>query len=608
MSTSLPNLASPSPSGAAVLPFRKRAPEQLQLVGLEPEIDWREQAERMEALTSTAAVQHLVDRSLAAITTILTAGHTVRVAYSSGKDSTLLACLTLEAARRLKAAGGSVPDIHIVSADTGIENPEVVALLRAGHSAIASYARYQGLTVHLHLTQPRLSERWWVRIIGGVSLPSYIGMDATCSVDMKIKPMSRLTREMDRDLAAQGLPASVTFVGTRFDESSARAAHMRQRGESDIELSVGDVGGVQSLMLSPICHWPTEAVWAYLQDAGSAKRYPGYAESFRSTSEFYDAAAGGGCILFVDRGQKRASGCSARSGCSFCQRVPEDRSMLNMLLHPDYKHLRGLNLMQRYLQAIRWDLSRRRWIARGEPVDGARPASQDAFSAAECERLLRMVLTLDVEEAERAASHAQALASGAIADNERNRRLAEPQFQNLTGEDLVAIDYLWSREGLHPPHQALRICAEIDRGTGRMSIEVPAETPRSPVSRRIIRGEQQAWSSAWGIRDVALEMSHFDGEGLTYREDAEGVHPLPSWVDAPFWQIDPESLSLFFELEAARRIEETEGLGVESAGQATDYYLRLGLIQYPHSMRRHLDAARRGRAWDRTADLTTLAS
>lgn len=301
-------------------------PQQMPIPGLEPDIDWREQARRQDELTNRAAVTSLMERSIESIRRVLSAGHTLRVAYSSGKDSTLLACLTLEAARLMKAAGETVPDIHVVSADTGIENPEVVALMREGHNAIAAYADTEGLPVHLHMTQPRLSERWWVRIIGGVSLPSYIGMDASCSVDMKIKPMSRLTRQMDRQLAQKGLPPTVTLVGTRFDESSSRAANMRRRGESDIAITEGDVGGVKSLLLSPICHWPTEAVWAYLQQAGTSKTYPGYATSFRATGEFYDAAAGGGCILFVGQGQKRASGCSARSGCSFCQRVPEDRS------------------------------------------------------------------------------------------------------------------------------------------------------------------------------------------------------------------------------------------------------------------------------------------
>lgn len=61
---------------------------------------------------------------------LLETGHPLVVAYSGGKDSSVLANLALHAALATRASRGRVPPIVVVHADVGsVENPEIRALV-----------------------------------------------------------------------------------------------------------------------------------------------------------------------------------------------------------------------------------------------------------------------------------------------------------------------------------------------------------------------------------------------------------------------------------------------------------------------------------------------
>ena len=54
------------------------------------------------------------------------------------------------------------------------------------------------------------------------------------------------------------------------------------------------------------------------------------------------------------------------------------------------------------------------------------------------------MLTLDIEDEGRAENFAEDLHAGNIEDTPKNRRLAETQFQFITPDLLVSIDFAWS--------------------------------------------------------------------------------------------------------------------------------------------------------------------
>lgn len=588
-----------------------RATNQIDLFEEEapPASAWEAQAARMDALTNRDFVGYHMARTIAAIQSIARAGHLLRLAFSSGKDSTVLASLALEALFRMRTAGELTPAIYLVSADTGIENPEIVHLRVMHHLAFIARAKELGIEAISQIARPRLSERWWVGIIGGTALPSFYDTKADCSTDLKISGMSRLARECDRELAASGSLPSVTLVGTRFDESDHRRSAMTARGESHATPRVSSVGGHDCLTLSPICDWPTETVWAFLQRAGIGKEYPGYLKDYSETWSIYDAASAGECVVYGEANTKRGSGCGARHGCMTCLRVQNDKSLENMMLLGEYQYLRPMLELRTYLMNVRFDLERRRWLSRR--VDGEGDGLMvvpNTYSAAECARLLRMVLTIDMRERRRAAKVAAQLEAGRIPRTAHNERMSLPQFKNLSFDDLLGIDYAWSLNVMAPTHAALRIAKEVWDGTGEMDVPKVAPFPRVKIPAPIpILPDPSLWRSQMGSRDALQEMMR-----------CESIESKVPWRDETTWSIDGESAALFFDLEMDRRLEETKGQGPEHGLAAAEYYLRMGIVAYPAKGRSLLDRMKRragylammgfaGEAADGSRALETLA-
>lgn len=574
------------------------APVNLSLFA-DPQPSWQEQAARRERLTCEETVRAQMERSIAAITAIARQGHTLKAGVS-GKDSTLVLCLAVEALRRMKDAGEVVPRLWVVTADTQIENPEVALMMRQVFDSVGEFAADVGLDVRCEMTQPRLSEDYLVRIIGGDTLPSFLGGQAKCSIGMKVSPLSRAAKRIDRELAAAGLPPSVTLLGTRFAESSKRKANMTGRGDSADTPRLNDIGGYSCLVMSPIADWQTETVFAYLRDAGrKGKKYPGFADSFDGLYGLYDAASGGNCVVYVDPSmQSRTSGgCSARFGCWLCTMVGVEHSMKNMLMLPEFAYMRGLYRLREYLQKTRFDFSRRRWFGRTvDPKTGDLMLSVATYSAAECADLLRMVLTIDKRERQRAARVAAELKAGKIPATPANRLAAEVRFQCLSNRQIAAIDYLWGLNASHAPHQAWRILLSVQDGSGEMDVPDVEAVPRGPVpAHRILPGVQRLWDMTSGLLDVTLAMSYFEPEGWTHTEVDGVIEPIPQMRDAPVFEVDEESLEMFLQFELEDRLRDTEGQDARYALTAARFYHRYGLIGYSHSMA-HLVQRRMERA------------
>lgn len=537
-------------------------------LSLIPANDDNQAPRRLDVSAMDAApMQHMIDTSIAAIDAVLEAQHPCSLSSSHGKDSTLLTCLVVEAARRRVAAGKLNPPIHIVSVSTGIENPEIENLRAVMSSHLKHYAKAHGIDLTLAVVKPNLSESWWARIIGGKKLPSFPGGSADCSVDMKVKPLTRYANAMQKRYAS-GKPL-VSMIGTRFDESTTRAAAMADRGESAYRPTWVESPAGKRFMMSPIAEWKTEAVFCYLQNVGSGRKYPGFAPDFSETLRVYSDSAGAGCMIEVDPSStSRGAGCGARTGCHQCVRVQTDSSMQNMLLQPEYHYMRGLAAMRNYLLATRWDFTKRDWVGRYvNPDDSSVAYFPNNYSPAECTRLLRMVLTLDVREARRAAKHQAKLRAGSIPDTAWNRRMSEPQFQNIDMRTLLAIDYHWSAAAFHPPFEALRIYADVMAGN-ELDIPKIAATPRpeSMPKEMIIPGRSGAYNHLQGSYDptVALLDSHC---------------PVTTH-DAASFTVDEEGASMFFQLEMDRVLEEYTGAGMDQAQASARYYLRMGIISY----------------------------
>lgn len=112
-------------------------------------------------------------QALAAMQAVLRDGHPLAVAYSGGKDSSVLANLALSAA--LAAHGeGRRALLVITHADVGaVENPEIRALVRGELQRMQQFAQARGLDLRVRIAHPAQYDSFAVRVIGGRALPAF---------------------------------------------------------------------------------------------------------------------------------------------------------------------------------------------------------------------------------------------------------------------------------------------------------------------------------------------------------------------------------------------------------------------------------------------------
>lgn len=203
------------------------------------------------------------------------AGKRPILAVSFGKDSSVMLALTLMAMQQLQAEGFTVPELHVMSSDTLMENPAVLAYTKGEIKALKAYAERQGLPVRVWVCSPNLTENWLVSMIGGRTIASMPGNSAKCQQQLKKSPLDRTKRQIRAVIKHQmGAAFSdddlVVLIGTRRDESAARDSNMAARGESAFEpVNMGKPGKKAEWVLSPIADFTTMDIFQFLGNVTS---------------------------------------------------------------------------------------------------------------------------------------------------------------------------------------------------------------------------------------------------------------------------------------------------------------------------------------------------
>ena len=505
-------------------------------------------------------LEQLVQAAVASIRTVLESGKSCALAFSSGKDSSVVAGLLLLAARACRQAGVALKPILVTHGDTGVENPEVHQNALAEMRRIEQYCARYDIPVQILVAKPYLSESWQCRVIGGRALPSMPGTNHDCSSDMKVRPMTRLRSSI------VGRADVVTAIGTRFEESPQRAARMRERGETPDKPWQGDDGG---WYISPIALWGMEDVWEFLGLCRAGD--PAYLTYSRHDDIFriYADAAGESCAVVADMASqgKKSKPCGARTGCWACTPVGRDKSLETMIEgDPRYAYLRGLNQLQRFLLATRWDLSRRNWLGRSVTPDGHIAIGPDVYSPAMLESLLRYCLTLDVLERSDAA-----------------RLGIKPRFEIIDFRSLIAIDAMWNLQGLARPFAALRIYRNVveHRNLAQIPQLEAFPKPKMPKARWLYVGKD--WpenTSLVGLRDVMQEFAvgGNDSYCMGTRQLKDGRTIMDVQTAAAF-DIDEDGLNDFLAFEFDRVLEESDGCWRDGPTDGYLYYSRMGFLQ-----------------------------
>ena len=326
------------------------------------------------SVASTASIATLSDR-LEAIRGVLRTEYRKRhrypwiVAYSGGKDSTLLLQLVWEVVALLP---GEEPKrrVLVVGNDTLVESPLVIRHLRDSLEMIGKAADEAHLPFEIHITEPCIDQTFWVNVIGRGYIPPTRNF-RWCTDRMKILPTNRLLERLTHD--AKG---SVLLIGTRRAESQNRRRAMdRRRVSADRMNRHSSVDGCR--MFAPLADLDDEDVWITLMQCK-----PPWGGNHRRLITLYRNAGGGECPLVMTKEQAPSCGSSSpRFGCWTCTVVQKDRSLRGLIDsgHAEAERMEALFNFREWLLELREDDSNRLPVRRdgnakrrddGSPVFG----------------------------------------------------------------------------------------------------------------------------------------------------------------------------------------------------------------------------------------------
>ena len=265
------------------------------------------------------------------------------VAYSGGKDSTLLSQLVWEMLLSLRPEKRR-RKVYIVANDTLVESPLVIDHLKKSISSISKAAKKMDLPIVTQVTQPCVDQTFWVNVIGRGYIPPTRNF-RWCTDRMKIQPTNRLIREI-----LSQYKRTILLVGTRRSESQNRRRTMKKHGVKANRMNPhSSMEGCR--MFSPLADLLDDDVWMILM-----QRKPPWGSSHRDLITLYRNAGGGECPLILSKDDAPSCGTtSPRFGCWTCTVVQKDRSMRGMIDsgHPDQEKLEMLFDFREELMELR---------------------------------------------------------------------------------------------------------------------------------------------------------------------------------------------------------------------------------------------------------------
>lgn len=288
------------------------------------------------------------------------------VAYSGGKDSTLLLQLVWDTVAALPPPNRRRP-IIVVANDTLVESPLVIRHLHSSLATIRRAAERSALPMEFHVTTPAIDQTFWVSVIGRGYIPPTRNF-RWCTDRMKIRPTSRLLKQIVKEYEG-----AVLLVGTRRSESQNRRRGMERRSVSATHLNPhSSVADCQ--MFAPLADLVDDDVWLLLM-----QRPPPWGGTHRRLISLYRQAGGGECPLVLSTEDAPSCGTSSpRFGCWTCTVVAKDRSLRGVIDsgHDDASYLAKLYDFREWLVELRENDANRLPVRRdGNPrhrSDGSR--------------------------------------------------------------------------------------------------------------------------------------------------------------------------------------------------------------------------------------------
>ena len=534
---------------------------------------------------------------------LLIQGHGLVCGWSGGKDSSCVLVLMINAMLRVRAMGYKLPKCFLVTADTLIENPEVVYNKYLMLKHLWAYTAEHGLPLEAHVSMPNIMSTFQVQVIGGRALPTYASSkNRQCSVDLKVEPNQRTLRQIEKSLSKDEAAKLVTLLGSRLDESTVRAQNITKQGGSAVQVTTDKQG---KHFFYPIVDWTADTVWWCLAKSGTDKNktWAGCAPNHDPLVELYRSSAGGECVVFqpdIKEGdeitQQGSQSCGARHGCWNCQAVDNDQSMAALVADPDFAWMAPLMRIRDYIATLRYDWSKRR-IATRSIRNRHIKLEPTTFNFQTCRELLKACLTADRDEKRRAHKVALELAAGLLEDNARNRRMAEPQFEIIDERHLLGIQWNWAVLGMEPrPFEALKVWHEVYYKAESLTLPEPTPVPKTPVPKARWLEVGSDWYvgnfGRGGLFDAVGQMVSRDELDLCALDrqlkTKYGTKTVPYFDDAQALEIDMEAAALLMDFELEYLLERYNDDMYLPALTASKL-LRMGVVKVPYSKRAQYD-------------------
>ena len=267
------------------------------------------------------------------------------IGFSGGKDSTLVTHLVFEHLLSLPASERTRP-VYVVSNDTLVESPLVIAHVRTVMDEIQAAAGAFALPIKVQITQPDDDQTFWVSLIGR-GYPSPNRSFRWCTDRMKIQPTSRFIRQH-----VDAFGKVILLLGVRRDESSTRAGSVARYDNGERLNRHNDLVGC--MVFRPIVEMLTEDVWEFL-----GEHSPPWGGSHRALILLYRNASGGECPVVTQKSDVPSCGTnSSRFGCWTCTVVEKDRSLAGFV-EAGFEEFTPLLDFRDWLAGIRNDPARR---------------------------------------------------------------------------------------------------------------------------------------------------------------------------------------------------------------------------------------------------------
>jgi DNA sulfur modification protein DndC len=267
------------------------------------------------------------------------------IGFSGGKDSTVVAHLVFEHLLTLPPSERKRP-VHIVSNDTLVESPLVIAHIRTVMAEIRAAAEAFAVPVQIKVTQPDDDQTFWVSLIGR-GYPSPNRSFRWCTDRMKIQPTSRYIRQQ-----VDAVGKVILLLGVRRNESATRAGSVARYDNGERLNRHNDLIGC--MVFRPIVEMTTEDVWEFL-----GENSPPWGGSHTGLISLYRNAGGGECPVVTQKSDVPSCGTnSSRFGCWTCTVVEKDRSLAGFV-EAGFAEFTPLLDFRDWLVTIRNDPTRR---------------------------------------------------------------------------------------------------------------------------------------------------------------------------------------------------------------------------------------------------------